>query len=139
MLRSLEKDQVFEPLIKYISNGIQDLDSQFDTQKRKLQDRLLVLKSFKIELSSKERDYSEASARMQSFSIAEVIIGILLIQNGLWEKENKNTEKGIQVALRWLERPFTQMIKTHEQHRKSAKIIASDEEIQKEFKIIEAD
>ncbi len=139
MLRALEKDQTFEPLIKFISNGIQEIDSQFEAQKKKLHDRLLVLKTFMIELTSKEREYSEASARMLSFSIAEVIIGILLLKNGLWEKANKNTEKGIQVALRWLERPFTQLKKTDEQHRKSAKLIVSDEDAEKEIKTIEAD
>ena len=139
MIRALEKDQAFEPLIKYLTQSISKIDSQFESQKRKLHDRLLVLKSFMIEAASKEREYAEASARMISFAIAEVIVGILLLENGVWEKANKNTEKVIQVAFRWIERPFTLLRKTTEKERASAKVIVSDEESEKEVKTIVAD
>ena len=139
MLRALEKDQVFEPLMLFISKSIQNIDPQFETQKRKLHDRLLVLKSFMIDLTTKEREYSEASARMLSFSLAEVIISLLLLEHGIWEKNNKNTEKALQIALRWIERPFSQLKKTDEKQRKSAQLIISDEESEKEVKTIVAD
>ena len=139
MIRALEKDQAFEPLIKYLTQSISKIDSQFESQKRKLHDRLLVLKSFMIEAASKEREYAEASARMISFAIAEVIVGILLLENGVWEKANKNTEKVLQVAFRWIERPFTLLRKTTEKERASAKVIVSDEESEKEVKTIVAD
>ena len=139
MLRAMEKDQAFEPLIKFISKSIQNIDPQFESQKKKLHDRLLVLKSFMIDLTTKEREYSEASARNLSFSLAEVIISLLLLEHGIWEKNNKNTEKALQIALRWIERPFTQLKKTDEKHRKSASLIISDEESEKEVKTIVAD
>ena len=139
MIRAIEKDKAFEPLIQYMSNSIQNIDAQFEAQKRKLHDRLLVIKSFMIELSAKEREYSEASARMLSFSIAEVIIGLLLLENGVWEKNNLNTEKALQIAIRWIDRPFTQLKKTDEKQRKTAKMIISDEEPEKEVKTIVAD
>lgn len=137
-LRAIEKDQAFEPLIGYISKSIESIDSQFEAQKRKLHDRLVVLKSYMIDAASKEREYSETSARVISFSIAELLIGALLLENGIWDKNNINSEKSLQIALRWIDRPFTHLKKTNEQYRKNTKLIASDEKIE-EIKTIVAD
>ena len=133
MIRSLEKDQTFEPLMKLLSEKISQIDSQFETQKRKLHDRLLVLKSFMIELTTKEREYAEASARMLSFSIAEVLVGILLLEQASLEKETNSYEKSIQIALRWIDRTFSQLKRTDQQYRNNTKAIASEPKLGKEL------
>ena len=71
--------------------------------------------------------------------LQELIIGLLLLESGIWEKNNLNTEKALQIALRWIDRQFTQLKKTDEKQRKTAKLIISDEEPEKEVKTIVAD
>ena len=133
MIRSLEKDQTFEPLMKLLSEKISQIDSQFETQKRKLHDRMLVLKSFMIELTTKEREYAEASARMLSFSIAEVLVGILLLEQASLEKDTNSYEKSLQIALRWIDRTFTQLKRTDKQQRSNTKAITADSKPEKEL------
>lgn len=131
MLRALEKDLAFEPLIQYLTQTLEKIDVRFENQKRKLHDRLLVIKSFIIDMSSKEREYSEASARMLSFSLAEFLISILLLESASVSKEGLNNDKLIQVALRWTDRPFVHLRRTDQTARENAKIIANDSETDK--------
>lgn len=136
MLRSLEKDQTFEPLMKFLSESIQNIDPQLEQQKRKLHDRLLVVKSFIIELTSKEREYAETSARMVSFSIAELLIGVLLLEQAKLNKDTSAYEKSLQIAFRWIDRSFTQLKRTDRQYRSNAKKIVDDIPEEKEIKSV---
>jgi alkylation response protein AidB-like acyl-CoA dehydrogenase len=124
-IRALKKDLTFDPLITYASDKISKIGPEFEDQRKKLHDRIMVIKSYIIGLSGKELEYSEASARILSFSIAELIISILLLQNASWSKINLSNEKETLIAIRWIDRPFTQLKQTDAKYRASSKTIIS--------------
>ena len=108
MLRAIEKDSAYLPLIRFITNKLELIvDTTFQLEKDYISESFQKLQEFFEFANSKGKEYLSLSAIDVLYSIARITIAVLLLEHAQWCKENNEYPNAIFVVKEWCKKDLT--------------------------------